>query len=145
MAAHAGSVALLLVFAILADAAAGQLTLRRDRAHGGAALPSWAGCCVLGLVGFGVKAGVIPLHVWLPEAHAAAPSHVSALMSGAMVKLGLYGLLRLAVLLGPLPAERGPRARGRSASPARCSASRSRSSNATSSARSPTRASRTSG
>jgi formate hydrogenlyase subunit 3/multisubunit Na+/H+ antiporter MnhD subunit len=54
-----------------------------------------------------VKAGVIPLHVWLPEAHAAAPSHVSALMSGAMVKLGLYGMLRLAVLLGPLPAAAG--------------------------------------
>ncbi|HEY6038197.1 MAG TPA: proton-conducting transporter membrane subunit [Kofleriaceae bacterium] len=56
---------------------------------------------VLALVGFGVKAGVVPLHVWLPEAHAAAPSHVSALMSGVMIKLGLYGILRTIVLVGP--------------------------------------------
>src|SRR5207302_9163033 len=45
-------------------------------------------------VGFAGKAGVIPLHVWLPLAHPAAPSHVSALMSGVMIKLGVYGLLR---------------------------------------------------
>ena len=56
---------------------------------------------VLGLVGFGTKAGLVPLHVWLPEAHPAAPSHVSALMSGAMIKLGIYGLLRMLALLGP--------------------------------------------
>ena len=46
-------------------------------------------------VGFAAKAGVVPLHVWLPRAHPAAPSHVSALMSGAMVKLGIYGLVRV--------------------------------------------------
>src|SRR6266571_4903524 len=51
---------------------------------------------MLGLVGFGTKAGVIPLHVWLPRAHPVAPSHVSALMSGVMIKVGIYGLLRLA-------------------------------------------------
>src|SRR5258707_12858899 len=50
---------------------------------------------LLALVGFGSKAGVVPLHVWLPRAHPEAPSHVSALMSGAMVKLGIYGLLRV--------------------------------------------------
>src|SRR6185436_753695 len=50
---------------------------------------------LLGLVGFGTKAGMIPLHVWLPRAHPVAPSHVSALMSGVMIKLGIYGLLRL--------------------------------------------------
>ena len=49
----------------------------------------------LGLVGFGTKAGMIPLHVWLPRAHPVAPSHVSALMSGVMIKLGIYGLVRL--------------------------------------------------
>ena len=47
-------------------------------------------------IGFGSKAGVIPLHVWLPRAHPAAPSHVSALMSGVMIKLGVYGLVRIA-------------------------------------------------
>ena len=46
------------------------------------------------LAGFGIKAGLFPLHVWLPEAHPAAPSHVSALMSGVMIKTGIYGILR---------------------------------------------------
>ena len=57
---------------------------------------------VLGLVGFGVKAGIVPLHVWLPEAHAAAPSHVSALMSAVMIKLGIYGVLRTITFVGPV-------------------------------------------
>jgi formate hydrogenlyase subunit 3/multisubunit Na+/H+ antiporter MnhD subunit len=57
---------------------------------------------VLALVGFGTKAGLVPLHVWLPEAHAAAPSHVSALMSGVMIKMGVYGLLRTLSFLGPV-------------------------------------------
>jgi len=47
------------------------------------------------LIGFGVKAGIVPLHVWLPYAHPAAPSHVSALMSGVMIKTAIYGLLRI--------------------------------------------------
>jgi len=60
-------------------------------------LPSWGPglAFVLLALGFGVKAGVIPLHVWLPLAHPAAPSHVSALMSGVMIKLGVYGLMRV--------------------------------------------------
>jgi hydrogenase-4 component B len=59
----------------------------------------------LALIGFGSKAGLIPLHVWLPRAHPAAPSHVSALMSGAMIKMGIYGLLRVSLdLLGGGPA-----------------------------------------
>ena len=49
---------------------------------------------VLFFVGFGVKAGIIPLHVWLPEAHPAAPTNISALMSGVVIKTGIYGLLR---------------------------------------------------
>ncbi len=49
---------------------------------------------VLALVGFGLKAGIMPLHVWLPGAHAAAPSHVSAIMSGVIIKMGIYGLVR---------------------------------------------------
>ncbi len=50
---------------------------------------------VVFLAGFGMKAGLFPLHVWLPEAHPAAPSHVSALMSGVMIKTGIYGILRV--------------------------------------------------
>src|SRR6185312_7213946 len=60
---------------------------------------------LLALAGFGSKAGIIPLHVWLPRAHPAAPSHVSALLSGVMIKLGVYGLLRVGLdLLGGGPA-----------------------------------------
>ena len=59
---------------------------------------------LLALVGFGIKAGVLPLHFWLPGAHAAAPSHVSALLSGVMLKMGIYGLLRVLSLLGSPPA-----------------------------------------
>ena len=59
---------------------------------------------VLALGGFGVKAGIVPLHFWLPEAHAAAPSHVSALMSGLVIKTGIYGLLRMLLLAGGAPA-----------------------------------------
>jgi len=59
-------------------------------------------------LGFAGKAGVIPLHVWLPLAHPAAPSHVSALMSGVMIKLGVYGLIRVGFeWLGPAPAAWG--------------------------------------
>ena len=58
----------------------------------------------LGLIGFSIKAGSVPFHFWLPGAHAAAPSHVSALLSGIMLKVGIYGLCRLLILLGPPPA-----------------------------------------
>jgi len=58
---------------------------------------------ILGLVGFGTKAGFVPLHVWLPEAHPAAPSHISALMSGVMIKMGIYGVIRSLTFFGPPP------------------------------------------
>ena len=58
---------------------------------------------LLAIVGFGTKAGFMPFHVWLPEAHPAAPSHVSALMSGVMIKTGIYGLLRSLTFLGAPP------------------------------------------
>ena len=66
----------------------------------------------LALTGFATKAGVVPLHVWLPRAHPAAPSHISALMSGVMLKVAIYGMLRfgfdlLAPIAGPLPASWG--------------------------------------
>jgi hydrogenase-4 component B len=58
---------------------------------------------VLAIVGFGTKAGFMPLHVWLPEAHPAAPSHASAVMSGVMIKIGIYGLIRAMTFLGHPP------------------------------------------
>jgi hydrogenase-4 component B len=59
---------------------------------------------LLAIVGFGTKAGFMPLHVWLPYAHPAAPSHVSAIMSGVMIKTGIYGLVRAFTILGTPPA-----------------------------------------
>jgi hydrogenase-4 component B len=57
---------------------------------------------VLFLVGFGTKAGIIPLHTWLPRAHPAAPSNISSLMSGVMIKTGIYGMVRMNMdILGP--------------------------------------------
>src|SRR5206468_8527799 len=50
---------------------------------------------LLFLAGFGVKAGIVPLHTWLPAAHPVAPSNVSALMSGVLIKTGIYGLTRV--------------------------------------------------
>lgn len=50
---------------------------------------------LLFFIGFGIKAGFIPLHTWLPHAHPAAPSHVSGVMSGVMIKMGVYGILRV--------------------------------------------------
>jgi formate hydrogenlyase subunit 3/multisubunit Na+/H+ antiporter MnhD subunit len=80
---------------ILLGKANGSLDFDRFSASSGSGL-----LFVLALVGFGTKAGFIPLHVWLPEAHPAAPSHVSAVMSAVMIKTGIYGLLRVMMLLG---------------------------------------------
>jgi hydrogenase-4 component B len=75
-------------------------------AASGPSLPAQGSTAVLALAlfAFGLKAGIVPLHFWLPEAHAAAPSHVSALFSGVMIKTGIYGLLRVLLLLGGAPA-----------------------------------------
>ena len=62
---------------------------------------------VVALVAFGVKAGAMPLHSWLPDAHASAPSHVSALMSGVVIKMGIYGLVRVCGLFESPPLEWG--------------------------------------
>lgn len=55
---------------------------------------------ILFFIGFGSKAGVFPFHVWLPHAHPAAPSHISAVMSGVMIKTGIYGILKMYAVLG---------------------------------------------
>ena len=55
---------------------------------------------LLALVGFGTKAGFVPLHIWLPGAHAVAPAHISALLSGLVIELGIYGILRVLSLIG---------------------------------------------
>ena len=55
------------------------------------------------VLGFGMKAGMFPMHVWLPEAHPAAPSHVSAVMSGVMIKTGVYGIMRVVAQISSMP------------------------------------------
>ena len=95
----AGALLLMAMFALLASPS-GSLEFSSFAAPAGAAAPVF----LLALAGFGLKAGFIPLHVWLPEAHPAAPSHVSAVMSGIMIKTGVYGLLRVLAALQPWPA-----------------------------------------
>ena len=97
LASQLGVVALFAMFAILATGA-GSLHFDDMRSAG---QPAIAGVVfLLGLLGFGTKAGFWPVHVWLPLAHPAAPSQVSAVMSGVMIKLGIYGLLRMLTFLG---------------------------------------------
>ncbi len=103
--AHVGLTLVLAAFLILAGGA--PTTAFADLRSGAVGLSPFTRDAVflLALLGFGSKAGIMPLHVWLPRAHPAAPSHVSALMSGVMIKLGVYGLLRVGMdLLGGGPA-----------------------------------------
>jgi hydrogenase-4 component B len=103
--AHAGTAALLVVFLTLAERAHGFDFAAFRAASGGLDGPTRTGLFMLALAGFGAKAGVVPLHVWLPQAHPAAPSHASALMSGVMLKVALYGIFRFGFdLLAPAPA-----------------------------------------
>lgn len=98
---HVGAASILVGLLLLATSAGGQ-TFATIAAHRGVLSPIVRSTVfVLTLVGFASKAGAVPLHVWLPRAHPEAPSPVSALMSGAMVNLGVYGILRVGhVLLG---------------------------------------------
>lgn len=98
VASHLGTAFLLALFAWLAQASDSL-----DFAHWSRPPTGTSWLFALALIGFGSKAGFFPFHVWLPEAHPAAPSHASALLSGVMIKLGIYGLLRMVVILGPPP------------------------------------------
>ncbi|MBK5247917.1 MAG: hypothetical protein JJE50_00580 [Actinomycetales bacterium] len=101
---HAGLVAIMLGLVVFAAGAGGE-SFTALRAGSGDLSPGTRSLVfVLIFIGFGSKAGMVPLHVWLPRAHSEAPSHVSALMSAAMVSLGLYGLIRVGFdLLGGGP------------------------------------------
>jgi hydrogenase-4 component B len=100
VAAHVGTLIVFAMFALLHDATGGWL-LGPSQALGSSTLLK--PILVLALAGFGLKAGVMPLHIWLPDAHAAAPSHVSALLSGVVLKVGIYGLLRVLSMLPAYP------------------------------------------
>jgi formate hydrogenlyase subunit 3/multisubunit Na+/H+ antiporter MnhD subunit len=91
--AHIGAIAILLTFGVLQ---LGQWDYTFDAMRANTLVPFWSAIAfLLALFGFGAKAGLLPMHVWLPEAHPAAPSPVSALMSGVMLKTAIYGLLRV--------------------------------------------------
>lgn len=100
IAAHVGAAFLLALFLVLGRHA-GSFDFDRFMAAGPLAPSLSALLFVIAVVGFGTKAGLVPFHIWLPEAHPAAPSHVSALMSGVMIKVGIYGILRMMMILGP--------------------------------------------
>jgi hydrogenase-4 component B len=104
-AAHLGTFALFAAFC-LAARETGSFDFARWRGLA-AAGPVGGWCFALLLVGFGSKAGLVPVHFWLPPAHSAAPSHVSALMSGVLLKTGIYGLLRLTGLFAAPPVSWG--------------------------------------
>lgn len=90
---HAGTAFIIILFLILYSYS-GDLSF--NSFHIGNGVPEWIKSIafVSALIGFGTKAGVAPLHIWLPKAHPVAPSHISALMSGVMIKMGVYGLIR---------------------------------------------------
>ena len=91
--AHIGGLAILLAFGVLAGFGGG-FTFGAMRAAEFSA--TWASIAfALAFFGFGMKAGMVPVHAWLPEAHPVAPSHISALMSGVMLKVAIYGLIRI--------------------------------------------------
>ena len=103
IASHVGFVFLTILFALLARVY-GSFDFDSFGRTGVAPSGLANGCFLLALVGFGTKAGFWPVHIWLPDAHPAAPSHVSAVMSGVMIKMGVYGLLRTLTFLGHPPA-----------------------------------------
>jgi hydrogenase-4 component B len=99
-ASHAATLCLFAFFTLLAVHTGGwELGPLRER-------PELAPLFWLALFGFGLKAGLFPLHIWLPSAHASAPSHVSAMLSGFALKIGIYGLIRFSGWM-PVPAEAG--------------------------------------
>jgi hydrogenase-4 component B len=110
--AHGGTALLLVAFLALTERAGAFDFAALRAAAGNLDGTTRTTLFFLALAGFAAKAGVVPLHVWLPRAHPAAPSHVSALMSGVMLKVAIYGILRFAFDLlaphsGPLPSSWG--------------------------------------
>lgn len=93
IATHLGTLALFAMFALLKSMTA-SFVLPEAASLSAAPLPA-AVIFLAALAGFGVKAGIMPLHIWLPAAHANAPSHISAMMSGVMLKMGIYGIVRV--------------------------------------------------
>lgn len=98
---HLGTAFIIVLFVLLYHFA-GSFDFTEMKEHVVSISPLLAGVLfVLALIGFGTKAGIIPFHIWLPSAHPAAPSHVSALMSGVMIKTGVYMIIRVTMDILP--------------------------------------------
>lgn len=103
---HCGTFCLLVMFALMGNAAGSMDFDQMALTHHA---PGLTGVLfALALLGFGVKAGFFPVHIWLPHAHPAAPSHVSAVLSGLVIKTGIYGLLRIIFIINDMPSWSGP-------------------------------------
>lgn len=105
IATRVGTLALFAMFALLRKST-GSFALR-PLGESEISLGSMTIVFLLAIVGFGTKAGIMPLHVWLPGAHGKAPTHVSAFLSGVILKIGIYGLVRIFTLLPNPPASWG--------------------------------------
>lgn len=103
IATHLGTACLLALFVMLGSQA-GSLDFAAIKQAGVISGSLADVLFLLAIVGFGTKAGFMPLHVWLPEAHPAAPSHVSSVMSGVMIKTGIYGIVMILGFLERPPA-----------------------------------------
>ena len=102
VATHAATLLLFVMFAVWSQGAADwSFAALAEASHKSPSVV--APVLSLALIAFGVKAGFVPLHFWLPSAHAAAPSHVSAVMSGVVIKTGIYGIMRVLMLVGAPP------------------------------------------
>lgn len=101
IATHAGTFCLWIMFLLMARQSG---SMNFDQmAPASFPLPLAGVLFILGIIGFGVKAGFIPLHIWLPHAHPAAPSHISAVLSGVIIKTGIYGLMRIILIIKDFP------------------------------------------
>src|SRR3989338_5751326 len=101
IATHTGTFCLWIMFLLMARQS-GSMNFD-EMALASFPLPLAGALFVLGMIGFGVKAGVIPLHIWLTHAHPAGPSHISAVLSGVMIKMGIYGLMRTILIVKGFP------------------------------------------
>jgi hydrogenase-4 component B len=98
---HVGTLALFAMFSLMKGATGAYLFPAQGALSAQTGMAS--AIFVTALIGFGMKAGVMPLHIWLPSAHANAPSHISAVLSGIVLKTGIYGLVRLFSCFRDLP------------------------------------------
>ncbi|WP_286350496.1 proton-conducting transporter transmembrane domain-containing protein [Geobacter sulfurreducens] len=98
---HIGTLALFALFSLLKGTTGSYLFPTPASLATGAGIG--AGIFLTALLGFGLKAGLMPFHVWLPSAHANAPSHISAIMSGVILKLGIYGIVRTVSFFAQIP------------------------------------------